>query len=288
MNENLYKYSLLQYKHSALLNESLNIGVLIYFQNKNSFVFKYSKKLSRVKNVYSNVSDKIIKHYLKQINSKINKFNELSNDVFFKEEISSSFETFISNHLLPKDGSSLQFSKPINSFQYEKGNNDIIDYLVNLFLFEESEPISSKDYVLVKSFYSNIKRELNHIDPKYFKKDFKVKNKTGVEFNFNYAWKNGSLNLVKPLNFDLNDSKYISDKAHKNYGLVVDLQDSAEKEDFRYDFLVGRPTNKRLFKEYDHSIALLEKLPRINIIEENEIEKYSFDAIDTLLKKSSK
>lgn len=284
MIENKYIYSLLKYKHSAILDESLNVGLLIYFQNDGSFVFEHSKKLSRIKSIYPIVSDKIIKHYLHQISYRLKRFDNLT-DEFIKVELRQSFDYFLSNQILPYDGSSLQFSSSKTNFQYEKNNKEIKKHLIDLFLFEEVDNKANKDYLLAKKFYSNIKNKIDSIDPKYFKKDYKVQNSSGVEFNFNYAWKNGSLNLVKPLNFDLSEAKYISDKAHKNYGLIVDLQDKAEQNDLRFDFLVGRPKRKELFKEYDHSIKLLGGLKRIDIIEEEEISRYSNRALDTLLNK---
>ena len=73
--ENKYTYSLLKYKHSPLLGESLNLGLLVYFTNENRLHFLYSKNLSRVKSVYSNIPEKIIRNYLREIGNKIELLN---------------------------------------------------------------------------------------------------------------------------------------------------------------------------------------------------------------------
>ena len=65
MKDFFYTYSVLKYKHSALLDESINVGLIIYFYSTKSFVFKFSKNLSRIKSIYDNVPDRVIKHYLK-------------------------------------------------------------------------------------------------------------------------------------------------------------------------------------------------------------------------------
>ena len=94
MIDKKYTYSILKYQHSALLGESLNIGVLIYFPFEDKFVFKYSRNLSRVKAVYEVVSEKTIKHYLFQIENSIKNLrtNEFS---FFDKDKFDYFDLFI-------------------------------------------------------------------------------------------------------------------------------------------------------------------------------------------------
>jgi len=286
MKELNYKYSVLQYKHSAVLGECLNIGVLIYFEQDNSLFFTHSSKLARLKSVYQNVSEKSIKYYLKQIKFKVSKLGS-NIDSFFISDIDNSFESFISNYILPRDGSALQFSKIRNNFQYDKSNKQIINYLISTYLFENTESRENKDYALAKKFYENIKKELgSDLDPNLFQKNYKLKNDSGVEFRFNYAWQNEHWHLVKPLNFDLVDAKNISEKTHRNIGLVIDLEEKARYKDLKFDFLVGKPTNRELYKEYEHSLYLLERFEYSNIIEEDNIKNYSRDAINSIISHS--
>lgn len=284
MNNNLYTYSLLEYRHSAVSGESLNIGLLVYFVENGSFYFHHSMKLKRIKSIYSNVSDKVIKHYLKQIEIQIEKFSNISDDLY-KADLVNHFDYFISQNLLPKDESVLQFSPSRSGIQYELKKEKIINYLIKSYSLEEEEDSTeSKDNYLTRKFYEKIKRELGTIDKKLFKKNYKIQNRTGVEFNFNYAWQNGNLNLVKPLNFDLKEPRFISEKTYKNYGLIVDIQDYAKEQKLHFDYLVGRPKKKELFKEYDHSINLLSSLDILDIIEEDAIDNYTHHAIDSLSK----
>ncbi|SFC88636.1 hypothetical protein SAMN04487907_11144 [Zunongwangia mangrovi] len=286
MNVLKYKYSILHYRHSAVLGESLIVGVLIYFEHNNSLYFTHSNRLTRIKSVYENISEKSIKYYLKQIKSNISRL-EKNLDDFFIADIKDSFDAFISNYILPSDGSSLQFSKIRTNFQYEKSNRQIIDYLVSTYLIEKKESRTNKEYALGRKFYQNIEKKLGvNLDPSLFQKNYKLKNKSGVEFRFDYAWQNKDWHLVKPLNFDLADAKNISEKAHRNIGLVIDLKEKAINESLKFDFLVGKPKNKELFKEYDHSIYLLESFENSNIIEEEEIFNYSHQAIDSIISHS--
>lgn len=285
--ENKYIYSLLKYKHSSILGESLNIGLLVYFDNDNSFHFIFNNRLSRPKSIYNSFPEKTIKNYLREINSKVSLVNSKIDD-FYQLEINKSFDLFISNYFLPSDGSALQFDNSILNFQYSKENNSIIDYLNSIYLFEQSEIKKDKEYELAKKFYRKVKKYVNEVgnsnNPNFYK-DYKVQNKTGVEFNFKYAWQNGSLNLVKPINFDLSEPRYVANKAHLTYGLLVDLQDVAISKNLNYDLLLGIPTKKDLFKEYDHSKKLLSQLNRINLIEEDSIDNYTERLIKSISRK---
>jgi hypothetical protein len=109
-------------------------------------------------------------------------------------------------------------------------------------------------------------------------------NETGNEFKFDYAWQNGTLNLVKPISFDLKESKSIADKAYKNLGQFIDLENEAEENNLRYDLIIGRPSSKSLYKDYDHAISLLEKIKHASIIEEDKIKQYSLKAIKAITK----
>lgn len=288
MIDKQYTYSILKYQHSALLGESLNIGVLIYFPFEERFVFKYSKNLTRIKAVYDIVSEKTIKHYLGQIENSLNnvRSNEFS---FFTKDKFEYFDLFIDKFILPRDGSVLQFSKSKRVFL---NNNDVdfaISYLTSKFLFEKEKNIAGgavvKEPQLTKKFYrylSDLDFEKINSNHNKFYKNYKVINETGNEFNFDYAWQNGTLNLVKPISFDLKEPKGIAEKAYKNFGLFTDLRNEAEANNLRYDLLIGKPESKDLFKEFDHALNLLCTLGRVDIVLEDEIENYSKRAIKAL------
>ena len=111
-----------------------------------------------------------------------------------------------------------------------------------------------------------------------------MENETGNVFNFDYAWQNGTLNLVKPISFDLKESKSIADKAYKNLGQFIDLENNAKNKNLRFDFILGKPSSKFLFKEYDHAVKLLEKIKFSEIIDEDEIEQYAKRTKSELMK----
>ena len=267
--ENKYIYSLLKYKHSPLLGESLNLGLLVYFTNENRLHFLYSKNLSRVKSVYSNIPEKIIRNYLREIGNRIELLNKKIDGLFI-DGIENRFELF--------DGK-------VVGFQYSNSNDKIIKHLRDSFLHLDPIHKVDKEYEIGVRFYRSVKqyvKEVGKSNSPNFYKDYKVKNTTGVEFNFKYAWQNGSLNLVKPLNFDLSEARHIASKAHQNFGLFVDLKNVADERNLKYDLIIGEPTKKGLVKEFDHALNLLGNVERVHLIYENRLEKYTQELIETI------
>jgi len=285
MKKDFYKYCVLKYKHSPFLDESINIGVLIFFSNVGKFSFSYSKNLSRIKFIYNNVPERTIKEYLKQIDKRLERLS-LKNDVFHKLEIDD-LSSFISKYILPLDGSVLQFSNFKTDYQQDFKNDFIEEILLNKYFIEDikhqfNQP---KEPELLHQFYDNLRGldfNLINKDKKRFFVDYTVTNENGNEFKFDYAWQNGSLNLVKPISFDLKESKSIAEKAYKNLGQFIDLENEAKNNNLRYDLIIGKPKIKSLFKDYDHAVSLLDKIKYARIIEENEIDNYSLKAIKAI------
>ena len=288
MIEKKYIYSTLKYQHSALLGESLNIGVLIYFPFEDKIVFKYSKNLGRIKAIYDVISEKTIKHYLSQIESTVKNFSDYKSP-FFDIDKDNFFDLFIEKNILPKDGSVLQFAESKQAFLNSRTIEETIAYLSNRFIFEvqksHSFNNSLKEPQLTKKFYGYLSdldfEKINSTDER-FHKDYIVVNETGNEFNFEYAWQNGTLNLVKAISFDLKEARGLADKAYKNFGLFTDLKNEAIANNLRYDLLIGKPVSKDLYREFDHAINLLSTLEKVDIIFEDEIENYSKIAIKAL------
>ncbi len=157
MIDTKYTYSILKYQHSALLGESLNIGVIIFFPTEDKIIFKYSKNLTRIKAVYDVVSERTIKHYLSQIENSVRELttNEFN---FFDKDKFEYFDLFIDKFILPRDGSVLQFSKSKQSFN-NNGIEYTTNYLANRFLLEKEKSIAGgavyKEPLLTKKFYGD-------------------------------------------------------------------------------------------------------------------------------------
>jgi Protein of unknown function (DUF3037) len=288
MKTNFYTYCILKYKHSPYLDESINIGVLIYFNDTNRFSFKYSKNLSRIKSIYDNVPEKTIKEYIRQIDKHLRIHQEIKDNLFPLNDLN--LKTFLSRNILPNDSTVLQFShfktESLRGFKEEFIEKIISDKV----FIDDVKPIShqQQEPKLISKLITNLKDSgLNNYKHQNnnFKEGYVLINETGSEFKFDIAWQNGTLNLIKPIGFDLKEGISILNKAHKNFGQFYDLQKEAIEKKLRYDLIIGKPKSKNLFKDFDHAINLLQKIENTNLIDEDNLKEYSEKVITAISKK---
>lgn len=133
----LFRYSLLQYRHSQEFDEVLNIGVLVFFEHAHRAVFKYSKRIHYLQYIYPSFEPRHIMSYLKGF---IAYANDLSNDasIDFEKEISRDTAAFIHQNVLPEDATALQFSKVYTSLLYSEDIDQVVedvlaDYGLNVY-----------------------------------------------------------------------------------------------------------------------------------------------------------
>lgn len=289
ITNNSYIYNVLQYKHSEFAEEAVNIGVLLYWPETNDFIFKYSKNLIRVKNLYKNFSEKIILEYLKILENKCLKISSLKTTLFSLNSLLE-YDEFIATQFLFNNNNALQFTNSIKSINYFENPEDVLFNLLDRYFIHNDfckEIKIQKEAVVLRNFNNTLESlglsQINNIEKKYIKNKI-VTNETGNKIKFDIAWQNGSLNLIKPINFDLNDQKTIADKSYKNYGLFTDLENEAIENNYRYDLMVLRPQNSIFYKDYDHAIKLLSNLKNTKIVEESGFETYAQDAYTKLTK----
>ena len=289
ITNNSYIYNVLQYKHSEFAEEAVNIGVLLYWPETNDFIFKYSKNLIRVKNLYKNFSEKIILEYLKILENKCLKISSLKTTLFSLNSLLE-YDEFIATQFLFNNNNALQFTNSIKSINYFENPEDVLFNLLDRYFIHNDfckEIKIQKEAVVLRNFNNTLESlglsQINNIEKKYIKNKI-VTNETGNKIKFDIAWQNGSLNLIKPINFDLNDQKTIADKSYKNYGLFTDLENEAIENNYRYDLMVLRPQNSIFYKDYDHAIKLLSNLKNTKIVEESGFETYAQEAYTKLTK----
>jgi len=286
MNKLNYKYCILKYKHSAKIDEQINIGVIIYFPINNKLIFKYSNNLNRIKSIYSLNSEKIIHHYLSEIDKKCKIFSRnIISDIFDFD-----LREFIKSNIFAENESSLQFTKTFSSFSRNNIEEKVSDNLsIELLSIKTKGKKLISRNTITNKFYNNLSvLSLDKFEKKHlFYKDYKVENEDGLKYNFDYAWQNGSLNLVKSLDLDVKTPSSLMNKAYNFFGLFTDLSDEAERLNLRYDLFAEKPSKKELFKNFDHSIKLLDNLDSVNIILDEDIDKYSDKAIKVLRSKIS-
>lgn len=287
MRTDFYTYCLLKYKHSPFLDESITIGVLIYFSESKKFSFRFSKNLSRVKSIYDNVPEKTLREYLRQIVDRLQKFESTQKDFFPLND--SNLKAFLHQTILPIDSGVIQFS----SFRTE--TQEIPESLVEEIIFEQyfiedikSVNTTQQEPKILKHLYAELHNSgfSKYANVNRYRKDVDITTNTG-KFTFDFAWKNGVWNLVKPVGFDLKTSEGIINKARTNLGEFTDLDGEINKNEYKCNIIVGRPTNKKLFSTYDIALTILQKSPNTEIIEESDLSNYSHKVVEAVSDNSS-
>lgn len=284
-----YIYSTLKYEHSQVLGEVLNVGILVYVPGIKQLQFVYPEKLARLRFAYPNVSERTLKGYLKSFSEKISLLNQKA-ELFADYQLEESLDKFIEIELLPKDSSSLQFSKSKKGITYTKDLNQIIKHLYSFYLlaFNSDEHGNSQiDETTLLTKYKNLLKELstNVIeikDNRNFFIDYTVNLSEEKKFKFDVAWKNDSLNLVRPISFDLVKPEAILNKAYRFFGQFIDLETIADNNNYRFDLIIANPQKPELSKAFDSAVDLLKKPSHVKLIFEKELPDYTQKTLEAI------
>lgn len=269
-----FHYSILRYRHSYLLQEEVNVGLLLFFDEDKRVEFLYPKSLQRISSLYHNFSVSLIKKYFKVFERAAvevqKEFHSESEKLF-----SSDLRSYINSRFLPDDASALYFTdlKTGNYSSVQK----TLQYYKEQFLsdYETQKKKEHKDERYILKRVSNIIHDLPDSRQDIVKRDIKLETDLLSE-KFDYAWKNGTTNLITPVGFDLQYQDSIKDKACTWQGKLSTLSEVADKEGFKFDIIVTRPSQKSLFKPYDQALQLIEKAgANQEIIEEDQLSSYS-------------
>jgi hypothetical protein len=292
MNKGTFTYGLLQYHHSQLLGEVLNIGLVVYFPDVRRLEFIYPEKLIRLKFAYPDVPEKTIKAYFKYFESKAHELNE-SNGLFHEFDAHSSLNQLLETEFLAPDSSVLQFGNFRTSVLYTQDIDHIISQLYNLyfsvFLHNENNSGRIDEIILLKKYRRLLDEyaSANHASRNSANLfvDYSIRptpDSTPVKFDL--AWKaKDNLHLVRPVSFDLSRTDIIQKKAYQFFGQFLDLQEHAKEKSYLFDVILAKPKDQALFKAYDNAVRLLEKPERVKLIEEEELSSYSKQTAEAVL-----
>lgn len=275
-----FQYSALRYQPSSLLEEQINIGILFYFVADAKVIFVFPNALSRVNALFSqagNLSE--LRYYLQAFR---NKANALTKSNHFAPQ---DLETIIRQHFLIEDANSFFFSEI--KFGFYESPDQILSYYKEAFFHAYTEQKTAKkrnDQFLKEQFDKTLKKlaGTQNLKLHYFQKSFEIENNI-AKTEFDFAWRNGTTNLIKNLSFDLSDETYIQEKSFRWYGELSQLKERAAAQNFRFDLIVAPPQRGELFQSYDKALHVLEKIEaKHQIIEEKNIKNYLTEALDTV------
>lgn len=269
-----FHYSILRYRHSYLLQEEVNVGLLFFFDEDKRVEFLYPKSLQRISSLYHNFSVTLIKNYFKTFEraaKEVQKEFQSESEKLFSSELRS----YINSRFLPDDASALYFTdlKQGNYSNVQKTLQYYKDQFLSEYEIQKKKDHKDERYILKR--VTNILHDLPDSRQDIVKRDIKLETDLLSE-KFDYAWKNGITNLITPVGFDLQHQESIKDKACTWQGKLSTLSEVADKEGYKFDIIVTRPTQKSLYKPYDQALRLIEKAgANQEIIEEDQLSSYS-------------
>jgi hypothetical protein len=272
----IFKYSLLKYRPSYLLNEQVNVGVLFVFLDDQKVVFRYPNTLHRrLSALYPDIDVKNIKQYLRAFEAKADK---LSSKNLFVGVYS---ESIIENEFLIADANALFFSEfKMGTYGHISATNIINHFFSEYFSMyaEKQERNRKTEDDLVRMFLDGVK---SSDKARFFKKEVSLSNDK-VKAIFDICWQNGTTNYAKALSFDLLKKQDIQHKAVQWFGEMVQLNDGNNLADKRFDFWLAEPTESDSFAAFDKAVKILEDIPQNKrIILENDLNAYIEQALAT-------
>jgi len=276
---NYFTYSVLQYKHSLALGESLNVGILFYFPIENSFEF-VSGDGYRAKAIYHDFDNSLFNGYLKTIQTKIKKHVDLFNE----NPVSYDFAKYIHKYILAEDAAGLIFREPVNVKNVFGDKKKAVDEYSTILLpginIEKPSIIKHNENYIIKKFNGYIFKLDKSLESKFKKNEVIKTNHFNLKFDL--SWEKKTNNYIKPINFDFSDEVSIQTKAAVFYSYITDLSDYTNKS--RFDFLITKPQDSTLNHAYENALDFLNNAKTTKqLITEDELENYSQNVLSEIM-----
>lgn len=281
MNKQLI-YSILQYKHSPILGKAINVGVLYYFPGEEKRLYLHITNATRIKHIYKDFNPKYFSSILSLIKNNVVKY---SGDLYAEKLLNDNLKEFIHLYLLKNDDTALQFSDlnfVLNIYSNpEKAVEEYTKILIPLTFKNESLNIKYNDSYIIRKFKTRLFKNNKELEDKV-EKNYVIKTDE-VKIKFDIAWKNGSLNLVHPLSFDLQDAQSIQRKTAEYCSYLTWLNQYTKENNCRVDLLLAKPQDISLQSVYNKSIRLLQEVnSNKKVVPFEEIDSYTDKTLEFL------
>ena len=286
MNHGVFYYSLLRYAHSQVLGEVINVGVLFIFPTQATVLFRYPARLQRLKHLYPGFSERPVKTYLQAFERKSRRVTEqwrARGDGLLQPTP----DAFIEAEFLVSDDSALQFDPVRTGVLYSADVAQVAqDFYQSYFAPYVDAPVARSRHdeeYLLKQYWGLLRTRHGEIE-KYLQPGITVASEA-TSLKTDLVWQNGTTNLVKSVGFDLTDADNINRKSVEFFGRLNLLSQVAEENHYRFDLLVSKPQDKRLYPAYQKALDILRSssAPK-EIIEESAFEQYSEKTANEVIK----
>jgi hypothetical protein len=282
-----FQFSILQYIHDTFTGEFLNVGLALYCSNPRYFQAKLLTKYRRLTNTFPSVDGE---HYRSYVSSMQTKFDALANvinskQIEFDDRQPANIEKLLET-VFPVDDSSLRFGvvhggmtdDPLITF------DDLYYRLVEAHLPLEKD--ETRDETIIWRIFSRPLKE--HSITYQLRPAIIHTPKDDIEFD--HAWRNGKLNALQPISFDLLHAGNIKRKSHEWFTANVLINETPDVG--RIYYLLGKPQrdDASVIKAYNKAKDLLgsgKYARKVEIIEEDAANEFASSIAPQILADTS-
>lgn len=272
-----FEYAILHYRHDISTGEVLNIGLVLYAKENSYFVGKITTKFQRISKAFPNADLHFLRTYLSKIQYKLTSQSKKI------DKSSNQFSSFqpngikgILSEVIQYDDSSIFFGEPkIGVLPFDQIHN----YFEQLYfkMVDQYQTKYDRDSRSDEEIWTHFKKEMvnhsyvNHLQSHIIKTKYS-------DIKFDHGWKNGRLNILQPISFDLMNAVNIKKKSHEWLGTLTLLNTTNALNNFY--FLVGGPKHRssEVVKAYETSIQILKEADTeydVEVIDEKDAEYFA-------------
>ena len=229
-----YTYTVLQYVHDAVAGEGVNVGVVVYAKSLPYAKAKMSTRYGRVSEFFGGIDGDALLSSLRATQSGILEAkNKLSDTLPFVERPSS--VRAITDTIIPPDDSALRFSEARPGIA--KDLDEALEKLFDRYVLRYDKNVRrwSRSDEEIKTL---VRQEIAGRDLLTKVRPRTVRSEN-YEYEFPFAWKNGTWNVAEGVSFDLVNATTIVDKATLWMGRMHSL--SSSRDPFKVYFVLGEP-----------------------------------------------
>ncbi|MGV6839030.1 MAG: DUF3037 domain-containing protein [Planktomarina sp.] len=273
LNETLYTFSVLQYRHDAWIGEALNVGVILAAPDIGFLRFKSRTTSSRLTKAYPGLDASVFRKMLQAIDTKVASIGKKIEQGSLFENIYTSDS--VAQKLLPDDDSSLRWLAP--GAGVTSSPHDELDRLFKRYVSRwdaDASRVVRKDEDVYLVFQGKLRQ--SSVDVILEEKTIYTKRFGDVRFK--HAFQNGQVHVVKPISLDMVDADKLFDKASRLVGTLTRLRDNTDVCPY---VITGAPGNQRLTDEYAGALDLLRTAKVASKVVD---EKDSHVVVDALVK----
>lgn len=265
------KYYILTYRHSRLLPDAISIGVVfIVPSSEKPFVVNRIFSYTTISKVYKENEGSFLASFLKVFEKRVDDLNKkFSNDNLFGSltELELNLKA-----ILPENSGAFNLESP-TSLAFTDVEKDIAFFtqkIIGHHLQNDSARTRLDDYHLKLNFAQQLK-QIDASQREKVKTDYTVKTES-VDLKFDFAWKNGKVNLVSAVGFDYADDSSIDEKAFKWFGRLNHL--NSLQAGYVPNLLISKPEPSHI-KAFNKAYKLLKAAPtKTKFFEQKEFSDY--------------